>query len=186
MGKPLIRKHFLNLRKQLDATTHAQLSLQVQKQFLISEGFAQAKTVALYSPINNEVATEQIFSAARGLAKQVYYPRVNGDDLEFVEVLATTDLSPGTFGIAEPAAGKKISVAKLDLIVVPGVAFDLRGHRLGYGRGYYDRLLARMSVETVAVGLSFEMQFSRLLPAEGHDRPLDYIATETRFIPCCS
>lgn len=186
MGKTLIRKQFLDLRKQLDVTTHSQLSLQVQKQLLMSECFARAKTIALYSSINNEVATEQIFSVAQGLDKQIYYPRVNGDDLEFVAVLDATDLMPGRFGIAEPVAGEEIPVAKLDLIVVPGVAFDLRGHRLGYGRGYYDRQLARMSVETVAAGLSFEMQFSPLLPAEEHDRPLDFIATETRFIPCCS
>ncbi|WP_321365564.1 5-formyltetrahydrofolate cyclo-ligase [uncultured Desulfuromusa sp.] len=186
MGKALIRKQLLALRRQLDATTHSQLSQQVQQQLLRSDCFVQAKTIALYSPINNEVATEKIFAAAQRRDKKIYYPRVNGDELEFFEVFAAADLSPGCFGVAEPVAGEGISVDTLDLIVVPGIAFDLRGHRLGYGRGYYDRQLEKTSVKTVTVGLSFEAQVLTLLPAEVHDRPLDFIATESRLIPCRS
>ena len=186
MGKSLVRKRFLHLRKQLDLPTYLRLSQQVQQQLLGSECFARAETLALYSPINNEVATEQIFLAAKMLHKQVYYPRVNGDNLIFFEVHDAADLLPGAFGLAEPAFGKKMSVAELDLVVVPGVAFDLRGHRLGYGRGFYDRQLARKRMQAVSVGLGFESQLCDQLPADVHDQALDYIATETRFIPCHS
>ena len=184
MGKKNIRKQFLECRKQLDLLTYFRLSQQVQRRLIDSEYFAKAKTLALYDPINNEVATGQIFAAAQELEKRVYYPRVAGDDLEFIEVHTTDELVPGAFGVAEPVSGEMISVAELDLIVVPGVAFDLRGHRLGYGRGFYDRQLAERSVATVAVGLCFEMQLCDLLPSENHDQALDYVATETRFIPC--
>ena len=186
MGKALIRKQFLSLRKQLDLPAYLRLSRQAQQHLIDSEYFVRAETVALYSPISNEVATEQVFLEARQRNKQVYYPRVHGDNLEFLEVHAMADLLPGTFGVAEPALGEKISVSELDLVVVPGVAFDLRGHRLGYGRGYYDRQLAGKAMKTVSVGLGFESQLCDLLPVEVHDQSLDFIATETRFLSCQS
>ncbi|MFK5926988.1 MAG: 5-formyltetrahydrofolate cyclo-ligase [Desulfuromusa sp.] len=184
MGKASIRKQFLNLRKQLDLTTYLYLSQQIQQQLISSRCFVRAKTLALYSPINNEVATEQVFLEAKRLNKKIYYPRVHGDELEFFEVFTATDLSPGSFGVAEPAPEKKNSIDELDLVVVPGVAFDLKGHRLGYGRGFYDRQLAGSLMEATSVGLGFEIQLIDLLPTEDHDQALDFIATETRFIPC--
>ena len=184
MEKKFIRKQLLNRRKQLDLQISSRLSQQAQRQVIATECFIQAKTLALYSPINNEVATAQIFAAAREHDKRVYYPRVAGDDLEFIEVSSANELVPGAFGVAEPVSGGEISVAELDLVVVPGIAFDLRGQRLGYGRGFYDRRLAERSAETVAIGLCFEMQLCDLLPSENHDQVLDYVATETRFIPC--
>lgn len=184
MGKKIIRKQFLDRRKQLDLPTCIRLSQQAQRQLIGSEYFIRAETLALYSPINDEVATAQIFAAARELNKRLCYSRVVGDELEFIEVCAVNELVPGAFGVAEPVTGKKISIAELDLVVVPGVAFDLRGHRLGYGRGFYDRQLTGKAAATVAVGLCFEIQLCELLPTEVHDQALDYIATETRFIPC--
>ncbi|MDA3903486.1 MAG: 5-formyltetrahydrofolate cyclo-ligase [Desulfuromusa sp.] len=184
MGKKSIRKQFLDCRKQLDLQTYAHLSQQVQQQLAGSECFIRARTLALYSPINNEVATEQIFTVATQLNKQIYFSRVAGEELDFFEVNTINELVPGAFGVAEPVSGKKISVAELDLIVVPGVAFDLLGGRLGYGRGFYDRLLAGKLSSTVSVGFCFESQLCDLLPTEAHDQGLDFIATETKFIPC--
>ncbi len=183
MGKVFIRKQFLTRRKQLDLSTYTSLSKQVQQQLISSEYFIRARTLALYSPISNEVATEQIFAVAKELKKQVYYPRVAGNELEFYEVCAVTELLPGAFGVAEPVTGEKKIIADLDLVIVPGVAFDLRGHRLGYGRGFYDRQLAEKSAGTVSIGLCFEIQLCELLSTEEHDQPLDFIVTETKFIP---
>jgi 5-formyltetrahydrofolate cyclo-ligase len=184
MKKTLIRKRVLSDRKQLDSLTYTCLSQQAQQQLIGSDCFSRAKILALYSPINNEVATEQIFTAAEGFDKKICYPRVNGDDLEFIVVDSVNDLVPGIFGVAEPLRGEKLFVEGLDLIVVPGVAFDLDGYRLGYGCGYYDRQLAEIGSDVVTVGLCFEFQLCDLLPNEAHDQRLDFIATETRFIPC--
>ncbi|MDX2479189.1 MAG: 5-formyltetrahydrofolate cyclo-ligase [Desulfuromusa sp.] len=184
MGKKNIRKQFLDCRKQLDLQTYSHLSQQIQQQLVGSEYFIRARALALYSPINNEVATEQIFTVATELNKKIYYPRVAGDELDFFEVNTINELVPGFFGVSEPVSGEKISVTALDLIVVPGVAFDLMGGRLGYGRGFYDRLLTGKASRTVSVGLCFEIQLCDLLPSEAHDQALDFIATETKFIPC--
>ena len=184
MGKQNIRKQFLNCRKQLGLSTYSRLSQQAQRQLIGSECFAQAKALALYSSIYNEVATKEIFAAARELNKRTFYPRVVDAELEFMEVDAVNELRLGAFGVAEPLSGVSVPVAELDLIVVPGVAFDLKGHRVGYGRGFYDRQLAGRPAGAIAVGLCFEMQLSDSLPTEDHDQALDFIATETRFIPC--
>ena len=184
MEKVSIRKQFLDCRKQLDLSAHSRASQQIQQQLIASECFVRAKTLALYSPINNEVATEQIFSAAKKLDKQIYYPRVAGNEFSFFKVGTLDELLQGAFGVAEPVSAEKISVTDLDLVVVPGVAFDLRGHRLGYGRGFYDRQLVGKPAKTASVGLCFDFQLCDSLPVEAHDQVLDFIATETRFIPC--
>lgn len=184
MEKKTARKQFLAWRNQLDPVSYSRFSYQAQQQLIASAPFARARTLALYSPVHNEVATEQVFAAARKLNQRVYYPKVAGDELQFVEVCNLDELVTGAFGVAEPGAGEKTTVAELDLIIVPGVAFDLRGYRLGYGRGFYDRQLVRKPVETVTVGLCFEGQLCDCLPHETHDQEVAYIATETRFIPC--
>jgi 5-formyltetrahydrofolate cyclo-ligase len=184
MGKVSIRKQFLEYRKKIDLSTYDRLSQQIQSRLIASEPFARAKSVAFYSPINNEVATEQIFTAARKLNKKIYYPRVAGDELGFFAVSTLDELVRGAFGVAEPVSEEEISIAELDLVVVPGVVFDLHGYRLGYGRGFYDRQLVDKPPETVAVGFCFNFQLHESLPAEVHDQVLDFIATETKFIPC--
>ena len=184
MGKVSIRKQFLEYRKNIDFPTYDRLSKKVQSRLIDSELFGRAKSVALYSPVNNEVATAQIFTAAAKLKKKIYYPRVAGDEFGFFEVSTLDELVRGAFGVAEPVSKEEISIAGLDLVVVPGVAFDLHGHRLGYGRGFYDRQLLNKPAETVSVGLCFDLQLCESLPAESHDQVLDYIATETKFIPC--
>ncbi len=184
MAKQIIREQMLALRKRLDDQSHARLSQQAQSRLVASSNFQRAKTLALYSPIRHEVATGEIFLAAHAADKQVFYPRVVGDDLEFLEVSSGEDLVAGAFGVAEPIGGRKIELTELELIVVPGVAFSLDGFRLGYGRGFYDRQLTGRPSTTVTVGLCFDFQLIDQLPIEEHDQPLDYIVTETRFIPC--
>jgi len=186
MGKTALRKQFIDYRNQLDPLMHEFLSRRVQQRVLNSETFRCSQMLALYSPVNNEVATAQIFAVARDRCKLVCYPRVVDDMLEFVEVSKIDELICGTFGVAEPIGNNKRSIAEFDLVVVPGIAFDLRGYRLGYGRGYYDRQLAEDMAKTVTVGLGFEFQLHRRLPIAAHDERLDYIATETRLISCRS
>ena len=184
MGKVSIRKQSLDCRKKIDLPTYNRLSQLIQKQLIASEYFVRASSLALYSPVNNEVATRQIFAAAKKLDKKVYYPRVVGDTFDFFEVCTLDELVEGAFGVAEPVSTAKISIVDLDLVVVPGVAFDVRGYRLGYGRGFYDRQLAGKQSGTVSVGLCFDVQLCDSLPAETHDQSLDFIVTETKFITC--
>ena len=184
MPKHAIRQELLARRKQLKASQCHLWGLQAQQRLIASDCFKTARVLALYSPINNEVQTDLLFAAACAAGKRICYPRVRAQQLEFVEVVSAADLVTGRFGVAEPQSGEPLPVAEVDLIVVPGVAFDRAGHRLGYGKGFYDRELARATTTAASVGLCFGFQLCERLPRESHDQPVQYLVSETEFIPC--
>lgn len=184
MGKHEIRQQLLLRRKQLDEALWLELSLRIQQRLLDSECFSRAETLALYSPINKEVQTGTLLNVARMHDKRICFPRVCGDALQFVEFGPAAELQLGAFGVAEPVGKVVLSAQQIDLVVVPGVAFDRDGFRLGYGKGFYDRELSRMTSSTICVGLCYEFQLCDTLPVEAHDQQLDYVVTETRLIPC--
>lgn len=154
------------------------MSFRIQERVLCSAEFKKASGLAIYSPVWNEVFTEEIFRTARRAGKRTAYPRVHGKSLEFIEVTDLRELVPGQFGILEPAAAPTIPLAELDLVVVPGVAFDSTGHRLGYGAGFYDRVLQDCENRGLLVGLCFEFQILEKLPAEDHDIRMDMVISE--------
>ncbi len=178
MPKRSIRSDLLARRKHLAAETCLSHSLQIQQRLLQSVEFQSATAIALYSPVLNEVFTEQLFRTAYAAGKVIAYPRVRGADLEFVRVAKAADLVPGTFGVLEPTGDQLLSPAALDLVVVPGVGFDRQGGRLGYGKGFYDRGLHSSQRPGSLVGLCFELQLLERLPAESHDVHMDIIITE--------
>lgn len=184
MKKQKIRERILAQRRSLDPVAYSEMSRLAQNRLILTPAFQRADRLALYSPIRREVATGDMFLAARSAGKSVFYPRVAGENLEFVAVLSCDDLKTGAFGVAEPLDGDTTPIADLDLIVVPGVAFSLNGFRIGYGRGFYDRQLVQKPPSTVTVGMCFDFQMVEQLPTEEHDQPLDYIVTDTTFIPC--
>lgn len=178
MPKKSIRADLLAQRKHLAAETCLSHSLQIQQRLLQSAEFQDAAAIALYSPVLNEVFTEQLFRAACDAGKLIAYPRVCGEDLEFVRVEGPGDLAPGSFGVLEPTGSQLIAPGSLDMVVVPGVGFDRRGGRLGYGKGFYDRGLHCSQRPGCLVGLCFELQLLEKLPAENHDVHMDIIITE--------
>ena len=127
MRKTSIRKDMLSRRRHLAAETSMTWSLQAQERFLALPDFVEARCIALYSPILNEVFTEKIFVEARRLGKRVAYPRVREDALEFVAVADHRDLEPGAFGVLEPRSSGEAAPARIDLLAVPG----LRASRYG-------------------------------------------------------
>lgn len=183
MDKVEIRRRLLSHRKQLDLQRYLDLSLHAQQRIILSARFEMSATLALYSPVNQEVATDMIFASALKAGKRVCYPRVDQDALQFYAVHTLNDLKPGSFGVSEPVPAQAVDPGDIDLIIVPGIAFDVHGFRLGYGKGYYDRFLS-VQAEVVSVGLGFEFQIHPALPVASHDQKLSYLATEARFIPC--
>jgi 5-formyltetrahydrofolate cyclo-ligase len=178
MPKKSIRDEFLARRKQLAADACLSRSLLVQRHLLATTEYAVAEIIGLYKPILNEVDTSEIFQCARLSGKKVAYPRVRAGSLEFVAVSTGMEFASGTFGISEPIGSGIVPVEALDLLVVPGVAFDLGGFRLGYGKGFYDRVLHQSPRRGVLAGICFEFQLASALPAEWHDIRMDLLATE--------
>ena len=184
MEKTVIRETFLRARRQLGAATVAELSFRIQQRVIRSEHFCSAQFLALYSPVNNEVQTALLRSAAHRSGKCICFPRVTGDCLRFVAISECEELRVGYYGVLEPAGDNIIDPGQLDAVVVPGVCFSRSGYRLGYGKGYYDRALAEMRNRTVTIGLAFDCQLTDDLPIEEHDVCLDCLMTESQLISC--
>ncbi len=181
MPKRSIRADLLARRKHMAAETCLSHSLRIQQALLQTSEFCSAAAIALYSPVLNEVFTEDLFRVASSAGKLIAYPRVRGSELEFVQVLKAGDLAPGTFGVLEPTGDQLVTPAALDMVVVPGVGFDRQGGRLGYGKGFYDRGLHSSQRPGCLVGLCFELQLVDQLPAESHDICMDIIITEEGY-----
>lgn len=160
-------------------------SMEIKRRLFSLKEFLVSKTVMFYMSIKNEVYTHDMVGEVLA-SKKVAVPIVNTEKNEIFpsEIKSFLELSTGTFGILEPSKEfiREISPKEIDLIIVPGIAFDMKGHRVGYGKGYYDKLLKKTNA--VRIGLAFELQIVNQIPKEPHDVPMNKIITEKRIIEC--
>ena len=142
--------------------------------------FRSAKAVLCYVSLPYEVETGSLIMQMLEHGKRVVVPRVHQERLILSELRSfEEDLAPVSFGVREPklAATRPVRPDALDLVLVPGLAFDRRGHRLGHGRGYFDRLLERLPKTIPTVGLCFRFQLFDCLPTDPHDQPVQRVLT---------
>jgi 5-formyltetrahydrofolate cyclo-ligase len=135
------------------------------------------RTVLLYAALPEEVDVGGLVAPLRAAGVRTLFPRVRGDDLELVAASDLLTLTLGYRGIQEPV-GPAIDPAVVDAAIIPGVAFDLRGTRLGHGVGHYDRLLPTFPDRCVRIGVCFSCQLVPQVPREDHDEPVDLVVTE--------
>jgi 5-formyltetrahydrofolate cyclo-ligase len=143
-----------------------------------------ARTVVLYASMGAEVETADLARRALLEGKRVVWPRLAtpGPAMEFAEC-AAADLAAGaTRALEPPATAPVVPGREVDLVAVPGIAFDTRGGRLGRGRGHYDATLAHLPRSAFRVGLAFESQIVPAVPTEPHDERLDALVTEARVV----
>jgi len=185
--KKMLRAKYLKARVELPAQFVQQASAKICEKLVGTALFKQAKNILFYCPVKNEVNCLLAIEKAFELSRKVFLPRIRGWDFEIVEVKsldALDKLKKGELGIPEPT-GKKTPLGKIDLVVVPGVAFDRQGHRIGYGGGYYDELLKkRKNGKPTAIGLCYAKLLLNKIPFEGHDEQADYIVSESKVIGC--
>jgi len=145
--------------------------------------YAAAGSLALYAAFRGEVPTAGMIREALSAGKKVLLPAVEKSGLVFRRIGCDADMVPGRFGIPEPGAGcRPAPVESIDLFVIPGVAFDLQGHRVGYGRGYYDRALHRFESGGKLVGICYDFQLVDEIAGEPHDVIMDRVITERRAV----
>lgn len=158
-----------------DSPLHRLQSAEILAILEQNPAFRMAHTVVLYHSLPDEVYTHD-FCNRWCREKDLLLPVVVGDDLELRRYRSEEDLAMGAFGILEPTGIPFTQPADIDLIVVPGVAFDSRGNRLGRGRGYYDRLLPRLT-KARKIGICFPFQLVEHVPTEPLDICMDEIIT---------
>jgi len=186
--KKELRREILSKRSRIEPELLQKLSEAVCQKVLASRFFQEARTLMIYLDFRNEVMTRGIIEAAWRQSKRTAVPVCRREPFGLIasELFSFEDLTPGTWGILEPKADclRPVPPAELDLVLVPGVAFDLQGNRLGYGAGYYDRFLTTIRPDCVTAALAFEEQVLPRIEAESHDVPVQWVITPERVVRC--
>lgn len=150
--------------------------------------FTDAKTILFYASFRSEVDTREMIKITLSQGKRVILPKVDKENkiLKLYEIKNTNELVKGYMGILEPSVSEKrlTGLDDLDLIIIPGAAFDVSGSRLGYGAGFYDRLLAGMKNKIPIIAPAYEEQIVDDIPSEPHDVKVTKIVTDKRVIEC--
>lgn len=164
------------LKRQHSQQELAMLSLDVLRQ--LQPLIAGAKTIMLYYSLPDEVDTHELTGQLVAQGKTVLLPRVTADGtIEVCQYAGADDLRPGPFGIMEPVGPLFTRLSDIDAVVVPGMAFDSTGRRLGRGRGYYDRFFSA-APPLYKIGLCFPFQLVDCVPAEPHDVVMDAVIAQ--------
>ena len=156
--------------------------------------YRKAGTILLYASFRSEVDTENLIRQALADNRIVVLPRCDQSDetLKLFSIREWSDLVPGCWGILEPleAIDRAIDIRSVDIVIAPGVAFDEDCNRLGYGKGYYDKLLSKREsvagapLRPLVVGLAYEEQIVPSIPCSPHDMQMDFVITDKRNIYC--
>ncbi|MBQ8797891.1 MAG: 5-formyltetrahydrofolate cyclo-ligase [Oscillospiraceae bacterium] len=165
------------IREQKRAMTLEQIetaSAKLGELFAASEAYKNAKTIYGYLPYNQEVRTVPMLSRALRDGKRVAVPKVYGNEMKFIYMTDLTQVEVGYAGIPEPTADGPVADDPTALVLMPGLAFDKEGHRIGYGGGFYDRFLA-LEPEHPTVALCYAFQMLPELETEEFDIPVDCV-----------
>lgn len=186
--KRRLRRQMQKKRDALPAANRVIHSATILQRLFELAAMRSARWVKFYVSYGSEVETPGMIAHALAHGKQVAVPKVEGKDRLILSELLNPvrELSPGWRGIPEPKPEfvRPVELEEMNLLVVPGVAFDEKGNRLGQGAGYYDRLLASVSDRISIVALAFELQVIPQIPTSPNDVRMNLIVTEKRVIEC--
>jgi 5-formyltetrahydrofolate cyclo-ligase len=183
--KYIIRKSMIQKRNMIPKTEISKKSRVIQYNLINSSEFSRAHILGIYFPIGSEVRTEEIIQNALGHQKTVGLPSIQLGEIKFYRLhdkrFNVSDLITGKFGIKEPKKrGGELN--RLDLLIVPGIVFDNKGNRIGYGRGYFDRFIVKANISfSLALGYKFQL-VERDLPSSDLDQKIDGLVTEEGII----
>ena len=180
--KEHIRKEAIQKRKTLSLSDRMEKSDIILKYLMKTKEWNNAKNLLIYADFYNEVMTDKIILQAILQGKKVYLPKVNKKEIDFFRIYSLDDLRPGFYGIREPIdfEEEKIIPDQTEesiLVIVPGTAFDKKGNRIGYGKGFYDRYLKKYQL-TNTIGIAFSCQIYDEIPTDNFDWPIKQLITE--------
>jgi len=181
--KNQLKESILEKRNSLSKEEILEKSNKIKNNLFNLDSYKKSKAIMFFVSINSEVNTHDMIKEALN-NKTIVVPKVAHHEIEPSVIIDFDNLVPsGKFGILEPIETMKIAYKNIDLILVPGIAFDKEGHRIGYGFGYYDKFLKKVP-KAIKIGLCFDFQVVEKIPREMHDMPVDMIVTDKEVIEC--
>lgn len=178
MEKNEIRRKINNMRRMLNDMERMSAAEEVFSRLEQTAAFLMADRILMYHSLPDELHTHS-FLGKWGKRKRFFLPRVNGVNLEILPY-DESRLELGSFHIEEPTGDRTVDPSEIELVVVPAVAYDRKGNRLGRGKGFYDRLLK--STKATKIGVGYEFQLVDDLPVEPHDVAMDIVITQKSTI----
>ena len=174
MDKKALRCQIREQKRELTQLQIEKASACLKEQFLATTQYAAAKTIYGYLPYNQEVRTVPILQQAIADGKRIAVPKIYGDEMRFLYIENFDSLEISNKGIPEPIKDTPVAHDPTALVLMPGVAFDEQGHRVGYGGGFYDKFLA-LEPEHPTVALCYDFQMLQQLESEPFDIPVDLV-----------
>lgn len=179
LNKDKLRKQIAEAKQKYSPEELTNMSYEVLSVLEITGKFNDAKKICIYNAISGEVETQSLVNEWSH-EKEFYHPVVKGDDLVIRKIDKETTFEKSSIGIYEPIGEDFEDYDRLDLIIIPGVAFDRKGNRLGRGKGYYDRFLSKTNA--TKIGICFDFQLFDNIPVNEKDIAMDMIVSENDLI----
>jgi 5-formyltetrahydrofolate cyclo-ligase len=184
-NKKDIRAAMMKRRRNLDNGSVLALSDIIQKRIVESRFFKESSVIMAYMPIQNEIRTDLLIERSIASGKTILLPRIkDAETMEAVPIQSLgSDLIKGYMGIMEPDPSiPAANPQTIDLVILPGIAFDRKGYRIGFGGGYYDRFITRLRNDCILLAPAYDFQVLEHIPAEAFDQPVDMVVTEKEII----
>ena len=178
--KKELRKRILNIRNSMSIENVEKNSSIIIDKIVNTDIYKQSKVVFIYMDFNKEVMTSQLIKRMLSEKKRVVIPYTDKINTELIpsEITKQADLKLNSFGYYEPVSIMPVDPEEIDLVIVPGVVFDKQLNRIGFGKGYYDKILIKLKPSAVKIAVAHEFQVFELIPTEEHDIKMDMIITE--------
>lgn len=186
--KKTIRQEVLRRRDAISKNVKKEKDIVIMQRIIQLPEFINAKTIFFYTSFRSEVDTMDMIKVSLNTGKLIVLPKVDKENnrLKLYEIKNMNELARGYMWILEPfvSEDRLRDLDDIDLIIIPGAAFDIYGNRLGYGAGFYDMLLSKMEKKIPIVAPAYEEQIVEKIPAEPHDIKVDKIVTDKKVIDC--
>lgn len=185
--KAQIRKELLSKRDNIPPEVRRSKNRMIRERLLSLDEFRDAGIIFFFASFRTEVDTSEMIKSSLLSGKRVILPKVDKDrhELLLYEIRDFGELAPGYMGIPEPPfQERRMSINDADIVIIPGAGFDASGNRIGYGGGYYDRLLSGLQKQSPVIAPAYEEQVVDSITSEPHDIRVQMIVTDRRLIRC--